>query len=37
METALASKHLLITFRKEWNVDAVASALALAAFFEKRG
>jgi nanoRNase/pAp phosphatase (c-di-AMP/oligoRNAs hydrolase) len=37
METALGSSHLLITFRKEWNVDAAASALALSAFFTARG
>lgn len=37
LETALAARHLLITFRKEWSVDAVASALALAAFLESKG
>lgn len=33
----MKSEHPLITFRKEWSVDAVASALALAKFLEKKG
>ncbi|HTK05069.1 MAG TPA: DHH family phosphoesterase [Candidatus Eisenbacteria bacterium] len=37
METLQKSEHPLITFRKEWSVDAVASALALAKFLEKKG
>src|SRR5687768_10761511 len=37
METLQKSEHPLITFRKEWSIDAVASALALAKFLEKKG
>ncbi|HSD12774.1 MAG TPA: DHH family phosphoesterase, partial [Patescibacteria group bacterium] len=37
MDTLMKSEHPLITFRKEWSVDAVASALALAKFLEKKG
>ncbi|MEY4745098.1 MAG: hypothetical protein RL272_1043, partial [Candidatus Parcubacteria bacterium] len=33
----MKSEHPLITFRKEWSVDAIASALALAKFLEKKG
>ncbi len=31
------ANHVLVTFRKEWTVDAVASALALAHVLEKKG
>lgn len=37
LEILQRSEHPLITFRKEWSVDAVASALALAKFLEKKG
>lgn len=37
MESAMAANHILVTFRKEWTPDAVASALALARVLEKKG
>ncbi len=37
METVQRSKDVLVTFRKEWNADAVASALALAHFLVRKG
>lgn len=37
MEALKRSTHALITFRKEWSVDAAATALALAHVLEKKG
>lgn len=36
-EAVSRAGHVLVTFRKEWTVDAVASALALARVLEKKG
>ncbi len=36
-EAVSRASHVLVTFRKEWTVDAVASALALARVLEKKG
>lgn len=36
-EMLKGSRHALVTFRKDWNVDAAASALALARVIGKRG
>lgn len=37
MDILSRSQRPLITFRKEWSIDAVASALALAKFLESKG
>ena len=37
LEALKRSEHALVTFRRDWSVDAVASALALARVLERRG
>ncbi len=37
LEAVRRSSHILVTFRRDWSVDAVASALAVARILEKKG
>lgn len=37
MEAVKRSTHVLVTFRKEWTIDAAATALALAQVIERKG
>ncbi len=37
LEAVRRSSHILVTFRRDWSVDAVASALALGLILEKKG